>query len=40
MGTFDTLIADHAVSLGLTIVTNNARHFGRVVVGLKTENWV
>ena len=39
IGTFDTLIAAHARSLGLIIVTNNTKHFGRVV-GLKTENWV
>ena len=39
IGTFDTLMAAHALSLGLTIVTNNAKHFGRVA-GLKAENWV
>lgn len=39
IGTFDTLIAAHALSLGLTLVTNNARHFRRVA-GLKTANWV
>lgn len=39
IGTFDTLIAGHALSLGLTLVTNNMDHFGRVS-GLKTENWV
>jgi len=39
IGTFDTLMAAHALSLGLTFVTNNTEHFGRVV-GLKTENWV
>ena len=39
VGAFDTLIAAHALSLGLTFVTNNSRHFTRVV-GLKTENWV
>ena len=39
IGTFDTLMAAHALSLGLTFVTNNTRHFARVV-GLKTENWV
>lgn len=39
IGTFDTLMAAHALSLGLTFVTNNTQHFGRVV-GLKTENWV
>lgn len=39
IGTFDTLIAAHALSLGLTFVTNNTQHFGRVV-GLRTENWI
>ena len=39
IGTFDTLMAAHALSLGLTFVTNNTQHFGRVL-GLKTENWV
>ena len=39
IGTFDTLTAAHALALGLTFVTNNTQHFGRVV-GLKTENWV
>jgi tRNA(fMet)-specific endonuclease VapC len=39
IGTFDTLIAAHALSLGLTLVTNNARHFQRVP-GLKTANWI
>jgi tRNA(fMet)-specific endonuclease VapC len=39
IGTFDTLMAAHALSLGLIFVTNKTKHFGRVV-GLKTENWV
>ena len=39
IGTFDTLIAAHALSLGLTFVTNNTKHFQRVA-GLKTENWI
>ena len=39
IGTFDTLIAAHALSLGLTLVTNSTQHFGRVV-GLGTENCV
>jgi tRNA(fMet)-specific endonuclease VapC len=30
IGTFDTLIAAHAQSLGLTLVTNNTRHVRRV----------
>lgn len=39
IGTCDTLIAAHALSLGLTFVTNNSRRFERVA-GLKTENWI
>ena len=38
IGTFDTLMAAHALSRGLTFVTNNSKHFQRVG-GLKTENW-
>jgi predicted nucleic acid-binding protein len=32
-------VGAHALSSGLTFVTNNVKHFRRVV-GLKTENWV
>jgi tRNA(fMet)-specific endonuclease VapC len=39
IGGFDSLIAAHALSLGLTLVTNNTEHFSRVS-GLKVENWV
>jgi len=39
IGTFDALMAAHALSLRLTFVTNNTRHFARVA-GLATENWV
>lgn len=39
IGTFDTLIAAHALSLGLTLVTNNSQHFERVA-GLRTETWI
>jgi len=39
IGTFDTLIAAHAQSLGLTLVTNNTKHFRRVT-GLKVTNWI
>ena len=39
IGTFDTLLAAHALSRGLTFVTNNSKHFQRVG-GLKTETWV
>ena len=38
IGTFDTLIAAHAVSCGVTLVTNNTKHFQRVT-GLKVANW-
>jgi len=38
IGSFDTLIAAHALSLGLTVVTNNTRHFRRVPK-LSVENW-
>lgn len=39
IGSFDTLMAAHALSLGLTFVTNNLKHFRRVA-GLKTESWL
>lgn len=39
IGNYDTLIAAHAVALGLILVTNNAKHFSQVD-GLKLENWV
>ena len=32
-------MAAHALSLGLTVVTNNTKHFSRVS-GLTVENWV
>ena len=38
IGTFETLMAAHALSRGLTFVTNNSKHFRRVG-GLKAENW-
>ena len=39
IGPNDMLIAAHARSLGLTIITNNTREFDRVG-GLAVENWV
>jgi tRNA(fMet)-specific endonuclease VapC len=39
IGVLDTLVAAQALALGLTVVTNNTRHFGRVP-GLKVENWL
>lgn len=38
IGPLDTLIGAHALSLGLTIVTNNKKEFERIE-GLKIENW-
>ncbi len=35
---FDQLIAAHALSLRLTLVTDNQKHF-QGIPGLKTENW-
>lgn len=35
---YDRLIAAHALSLGLTVITNNEKHFADVP-GLKVENW-
>ncbi len=39
IGGNDLFIAAHALSLNLTLVTNNQREFSRVN-GLKIENWV
>ncbi len=38
IGQFDTLIAAHALALGVTLVTNNTRHFSQVPK-LRLENW-
>jgi tRNA(fMet)-specific endonuclease VapC len=38
IGPNDMLIAAHALSRGLTVVTDNTEEFGRVK-GLKVENW-
>ena len=39
IGALDLLIAAHALSLGVTLVTNNPQEFSRVS-GLRVENWV
>ncbi len=39
IGSMDLMIAAHAVSLGMTLVTNNTREFIRVP-GLKVVDWV
>jgi tRNA(fMet)-specific endonuclease VapC len=38
IGNMDLLIASHAVSQGMTVVTNNLKHFSNVP-GLKVELW-
>jgi len=38
IGPLDTLIASHALSLDLTLITNNEKDFSRIP-GLKIENW-
>ncbi len=35
---YDRLIAAHALALGLTVITDNEKHFADVP-GLKVENW-
>ncbi len=39
IGSLDTLIAAHALSLQVTLVTNNVKEFSRVQ-NLKLDNWV
>ena len=36
---FDIVIAGQAISEGLTVVTDNVKHFNRIS-GLKIENWM
>ena len=38
VGAYDAMIAGHARSLGLVLVSNNLREFERID-GLRTENW-
>jgi len=38
IGTFDTMIAAHALATGTVVVTNNIDHFSRVS-GIRIENW-
>ena len=39
IGPYDVMIAGHAQSLGLILVSNNTKEFDRVA-GLRLENWV
>jgi tRNA(fMet)-specific endonuclease VapC len=38
IGSFDTLIAAHALALDVDLVTNNTKHFSQVP-GLRLQNW-
>ena len=38
IGSMDMLIAAHALSLGVTLVSNNVREFSRIA-NLSLENW-
>ena len=39
IGAMDMLIAAHALSASITLVTNNTKEFGRIP-GLRLENWL
>ena len=39
IGSFDAMIAAHAIAQKVVLVTNNSKHCGRVA-GLRCENWV
>lgn len=39
IGSLDTLIAAHALSLNVTLITNNVKEFDRIP-NLKLDNWV
>lgn len=39
IGNLDLMIAAHALAEGMTVVTNNDRHF-KIIDGLSVENWV
>jgi len=39
IGEMDMMIAAHAIALDAVLVTNNARHFGRLSPPLRRENW-
>lgn len=40
IGELDMMIAAHAMALGAVLVTNNTRHYQRIPLPLKIENWV
>lgn len=40
IGEMDMMIAAHALSAGAILVTNNSRHFSRIVAPLTVVNWL
>lgn len=40
IGELDMMIAAHAMALGAVLITNNTRHYERIPLPLKIENWV
>jgi tRNA(fMet)-specific endonuclease VapC len=40
IGELDMMIAAHAIAIGAVLVTNNTRHYERIPLPLKLENWV
>ena len=40
IGEMDTMIASHAIAMGITLVTHNTKHFLRLSPPLRLETWV
>lgn len=40
IGEMDTMIAAHAIAMGIPLVTHNTAHFARLVPILRIEDWV
>jgi tRNA(fMet)-specific endonuclease VapC len=40
IGTMDTFIAAHGISLGATLVTNNMRHYRQIRMPIRLANWM
>jgi tRNA(fMet)-specific endonuclease VapC len=40
IGEMDMMIAAHAIAIGVTLVTNNVRHFEKIRPPLRLENWI
>lgn len=40
IGAMEAMIASHAIAMGITLVTNDTRHFARLAPPLRIVNWV